>query len=284
MLLLELGFADLHVEVGLLAGDLHLDLVLLELQVGVGWSLRLLPCGRRAFLLLALHGLKLAAHVGDDFLRDLRELLEFRDLAACCRVARKELQMLHDVLVERLHDGQDLQGVCFAGLHCGKELLQFGGVHAQVHAVELVVEHGDRRARGHRLVLHHRDLRVDSQTGFRCSGCVAVNEIVTHPCSGDVADQVAPADIVEGAGDVVELPQREQTVGLRTGTDRLHGGRERGVQALDHIGTDTPFGAAVEEFLDRTVLAVARDKSPHNLAKQAAPCGVEQVQGGTAQA
>ena len=115
--------------------------------------------------------------------------------------------MLHDVLVDRLHDWQDLHWVCCAGLHCGKELLQFWGVHAQVHAVKLVVEHGDRRARGHRLVLHHRDLRVDSQTGFRCSGCVAVNEIVPHAGGGDVANQVPASNVVEGTGDVVELAQ-----------------------------------------------------------------------------
>ena len=109
----------------------------LELELGWAWALLLLlSFGRSAFLqLLALGGLYFTAGVGDDFLGDLRELLEFTHLPTGARVAGQELQVLHDVLVEGLHEWQGLHWVGCAGLHCGKELLQFGGVHAQVHAM-----------------------------------------------------------------------------------------------------------------------------------------------------
>ena len=201
--------------------------MLLHLQLDSGRCLWLAFSGRCAarHLLLhcfALHRLDLPAGIGDDFLGDLQELLERGHFRFGVRIHRQIVAVLGDVLVKHLHDRQDLHRINGALLNASNELLQQRGVHADVHAVEFAVEHRHRLSGLHRLVLHQRDLRIDSHARLRCRWCVAVHQIAADALGRDVAHKVTPADLVVGSGDLVELTQREQTVGSRTSTDRAH--------------------------------------------------------------
>ena len=192
--------------------------------------------------------------------------------------------MGHEVFVNDRDDRQGLHRIDSAFLHAGKELLQQRRVRPKVHAVKFGIEHCNRNACLHRLVLQHCNLRVNGEPWFRSGRSVAVNEITSDTLSGDVTQQIASASIVKATGDLVELAQGKQTVGGTASTDRTHGNGFGHVDGLDHFDRHTALSTAGNELSNEGVTANVVDHTANDLTQQTTPACVEQVDRGASQA